>query len=319
MPKKKPLLKLLCVTTAFTLLSSCAKHYYNAHLYDGSSGSYELAQEGTVYVEGAPGIVTVDLKSVYVGNIQRNFDLSTNSLGYENKRGVYKDKEVWIVCKAESIDNQSPLAPSEVNSVGFTSVKIDQSSNTTIPISGRESQILKLTADRDYLVTMKIYEVDAYKLKKILYENRNTDLLKWAYTTVDSAIKTTGNIIAGTLLDKFRTLDQSAIEEYLLAAGSDLEFKGTFYLLNAKPDDLIKDGGDYALVDIIRSKIDHNGDQSISDGNMINPNESEYIDNLVKLRGEFATSINFDDLTNYTVAAPEQYIKFQVSSKKIVK
>lgn len=332
MAKKIPLL--LC-SVGSIILSSCAtKHYYHAHLYDFDASvadanknkpiekrkaEYSLKDQGAVFVDGEHEVVSVNLSAVYVGDIQRNYDLSDDVSVFEKRRGVYKDKEVWIVCKAESIDRQSPLAPAEVRTVGYTSVKVDQSPNSLIPISGRESEVLKLTADRDYLITMKVYEVDAYALKKIIYENKDSDIAKWVYTTAESAFKTTTNILAGSFVDRLKKSGQSSIEEYLLAAGSDLEFQGTFYLLDAKENDPSLGEGKYALVDILRSTVDkdgsHTGDLPNTEaGQYTNPPQNLYRDKLVGLRGDLSNQVKLNDDNNFQKALAENYIKFRVTT-----
>lgn len=322
----------LLFVSLFAVLGCADPRHYKAYLFEGAGGAYqrdevaEMDKEFNRIVDGAVyhdydektdenGILEVMVNSVYLGQIQRDFLDQNGKPRIKRNARVYSGFETWIVAEAVSIDNQNPLLPAEDRHVGFTSVKTDQEAFAPIPISQKESKLFKLPRARDYRVTIKVYEVDGYRLKKALYGAKDTDLARWVYTTTTGALEALDNALTKSLFDVLRKKsdEENALEELLLSIGSDLEFEGTFYLLqNRERNEItsIASKGElktYALVDILRSKFDHDGDYHTDNtsGLSIPPSgNEEYMKGLSAIRS--TDSIRLDPLDNYYRVAQEE-------------
>lgn len=320
-------------TIAFIVAGCASPHHYKAYLFKGESGdvsdrTFSRIVDGAIYHEydearDENDVIEVSVNNVYLGQLHRDFLDKEGKPVIDNDAQVYSGFETWIVAEAVSIDNENPLMPAESRHVGFTSVKIDQEAFAPIPISRKEAALFKLPRARDYRITIRVYEVDGYRLKRALYGAKDTDLAQWAYTTATGALETLDNALTKSLTDiaRRKSEEDNLIEELLLSIGSDLEFQGTFYLLqnrDGNQDSYIKRGTKsktYALVDILRSHFDHDGNYLMNENHNAAPelppsSPDQYMSGLRAIRNQGHT-VTLDPLINYYNVASDAGTQFQ--------
>ncbi len=260
----KKILKISSVLILVALCSNCSTpRHYKAHLFGQVTGnSYKKIPTSAVHhgKEGDDKIVKVRLAEVYMGELQRKFDEKSKA-----KSSTYAGKELWVIAHAKTVDSKHPLLPADAVYVAATSVKLDQESFSPIPISHKESLLFNLPSGRDYRVTIKVYEVDRLGIKRAFYRGKDTDFGKLISSTVTGTINSINNALFKSLLDSFKEKSNRdlALEEFLLASGSDLEFQGSFYLYEKSATGSISREKDFAMVDLIRSNYDYDGNYHI--------------------------------------------------------
>lgn len=328
------------------ILSCGTPRHYKAHLYSKApkkSYKYTARPLGAVYhgVTEQTKMITVRLEEVYMGQIHREYYIDQERQRPKKPNAQsYSGKELWIIAYAVSADAKNPLLSGDIKYTAATSVKLDQESYSAIPISGKESPLFNLPADRDYRVTFKVYEVDKFHLKRTLYGAKDTDFAKLVISTFTNAVGTINNALFKSFINtaKKELNGELALEELILSAGSDLEFKGSFYLYAERPKHVEvpkhvkksnKEDRRYALVDTIRSNYDYDGDYAyVSEENSndskfkIAPSgPKQYYDGLGEIREIQRAGITLNSHANYyysntnnSKSFPYQsYIKFNVS------
>lgn len=307
------------------ILSSCSSpHHYKAQLCNRTGDkTYSRVPEGAAYhgVSGDEKMVVVRLQEVYMGQLHRKYLTKKNKNPLKADRHAYAGKELWIIAQAVATDTKNPLLETDAKYVAATSIKLNQESFAPVPISRKESEFFRLPANRDYRITFKVYEVDKFEFKKTLYNSRDTDFGKLAVDTVKGAWGSIENAFLKSVMSTVRKKYSSnlAIEELILAADSSLEFQGSFYLYKSRAiDNTADDEKNYALVDIIRSYYDHDGDyiaQAGSDIKLPPMSNKDQVNGLRNIRSR-ADGIILNPALNYSLAPGSEhyqsYVKFGI-------
>lgn len=232
-------------TFAFCLLCGCStNHFSEAILYQkkpGTAAIFESIQDGNnpVYVS-SDAIFSIGIEHIQPGWIHNGEKQPTlNDSKYRGfKKGLTSHlmgKELWLLTKIESLNNEDILERNIKTYYKTSNVKLNSESFSKIALDVSEKDVFTHGADSQYRVTFKLYEVDAFELKKaaaMAYDK--SPGIAGVLLTAGQAITSTLGAVAGSIVTDLWSSarkEQLFIERLLLSNDATLEFQGSVIVL----------------------------------------------------------------------------------------
>lgn len=229
-----------------TLLSACAtNHYSEAILYQAT----DLSQSPTLYaasdIGNNPVYVSPDAKFkleieylrpgwIHQGKF-KTAPTPEASSWYRRQASHLYGKELWLLTKIESLSNNDVFERDSKVYYKVTNVKLNSASFLKVALDANETQIFSHAADSAYRVTMRLYEVDGFKLKRFLLNSYDSSPgLPGILDAGKATLLSTISGLAGTAVSEFlstNSQDKSALERVLLKNNATIEMNATFNIL----------------------------------------------------------------------------------------
>lgn len=302
-------------TLAFCLLSGCStNHFSEAILYQkkpGTAATFESIQDGNnpVYVS-SDSIFSIGIEHIQPGWIHNGETQPTlNDSKYRGfKKGITSHlmgKELWLLTKIESLNNEDILERNIKTYYKTTNVKLNSESFSRIALDVSEKDVFTHGADSQYRVTFKLYEVDAFDLKKAsaMAYDKSPGIAGVLLTAGQAITSTLGAVTGSIVTDLWSSArkEQLFIERLLLENDATLEFQGSIILL--RKDDVLSakspiKSQEYILYDKFKSE----------DWNTVYSNKETYIER----RKERLNDIDIAAVTDGSIDR-KSYIKIKVT------
>lgn len=243
----------LIALVAMQALSGCMtkKHYSDAVLYEPKPSDANQMIYVASDMSSNPIYVTKNssfkLEIDYIrpgwmhqGKAFKAPNLESKDWGRKKVNHFY-GKELWLLTKIESLSSNDVFERDSKIYYKFTNVKLNSASFLKVALDSDEKTVFAHTADGSYRVTMRLYEVDGFRMKQFILnaydENPGLfDIIKGGgemiLSTLNSAVGSQASSFISGLLG-YSVKDKSAIERILMKNNATIEMSATFHILRS--------------------------------------------------------------------------------------
>ncbi|MDH4099752.1 MAG: hypothetical protein OEV28_04180 [Nitrospirota bacterium] len=252
-------MKRVCLLMFFALIVStiigCAKTRYYAPVLmtrdSADAKKYNPVISNAINIpQNDKQVAVIAIEKIFPGFLHRN--LGDNSSNRE-KANAYKNKDLWVVMEAEGLVGNDIFESKVEKKAVFSHVILNASSYDAL-----EAKIEKIPIEtnKTHRIRIKIYAIDKFLIKKALYQAKDKSIGKWLYDSVLGLTDALNNALFKEITQTLATAtDQSSnVEQFLIAAGSNLEFYGIFDIVPLASNSATKI--DIALYDKLKSEYD---------------------------------------------------------------
>lgn len=147
-------------------------------------------------------------------------------------------KELWVLTKIESVNANDVLEKSNKVFFKATNVKLNALSFLPIPLDVSELDLFTHRADSAYRMTIKIYEVQAFNIKREAFKTYSSNPgLIGLFASAGNVLKNTLGALGGEVIENWwekNNEDEQFVERILLSHGAVVEFQGSIHILRKK-------------------------------------------------------------------------------------
>lgn len=242
---KKPVATLLLCLIAGLLATSCASHNHGrAYLMraksgdkippsiDGSEEPFRDQFKTELYnaVSIPPDTdFQVRIDELHLGFLHNNLSKMQPGKNDRHRHEGLGGKEIWVLATAYSLDPNDPLGLNEKRFAKAFSVKVDQESFSFLPHDDLESIIFDGRSSQSYRLTIRVYEVDGFQLRKVFAQTTGKGIARELYDAASGVIASTTNVLFKEFVEsaKQRLEEPLTFERLMLTLGASIEFMAT--------------------------------------------------------------------------------------------
>jgi hypothetical protein len=246
-----------CIALALPLGGCATRHYSELLLYkcDSDDCKQQSVRDDLVYGSNPVFIrrdakFTVELSEVSPGWIHQKTvadapDADSSDIKRRESQHL-RGKELWLVTRVVALKADSPLELEGKGYYKISNIKLGSGSFAAVPLDSAEQLLFSHKADTAYRMTVRVYEVDAFEIKRTLGRTYRDNPGLWGLasaawstfkSTVGSLVGDTAASLAKNALDLNAVDDPLLMEAILLQSGATIELSGTLHLYTEKwPD-----------------------------------------------------------------------------------
>ncbi|MBL9191625.1 MAG: hypothetical protein JNJ82_04650 [Opitutaceae bacterium] len=256
--KKLKNMKFPTVLLAALTLSGCAHTRYYAPVLmekEAKGSKYSAVYANGIHIkrstESAKKFANIEIKAIRPGFLHRS--KGGDRWSKRETANAWKDRDLWVLIQVEGLEGNDLFEAKIDRKAVFSHVVMNAASYDVLTV---DIQPIPVELNKVHRIKAKIYSIDKFLLRKAIFESKDKSLGKWALDSVSGLGKAVGNIFAREAFDYYKTItDQNyTLEQFLVTAGSNLEFSGAFDLVPA--DDGASTTRELALYDYIKSEKD---------------------------------------------------------------
>jgi hypothetical protein len=180
-----------------------------------------------------------------------------------DKANAWKDKDLWVLIQVEGLEGNDLFESKVDRKAVFSHVVMNAPSYDSVTV---DIQPIPIELNKVHRIKAKVYSIDKFLLRKAIFESKDKSLGKWALDTVQDLGKAVSNVFLKEAFDYYKTIsDQNfTLEQFLITAGSNLEFSGSFDIVPSGSGELPITN--LALYDFIKSENDPEWKQAVLPG-----------------------------------------------------
>jgi len=233
---------LISFIVSFALIGCSTNHFSEAILYKHSSGNiFNIPSTGNnpIYVD-SNSVFKIEIEDIKPGWIHNGVTMPKldenqyKSFSRKITSHLY-GKELWLLTKIESLSSDDVLERNSKTYYKTTNIKFNSESFSKIALDQSEKAIFAHSADSQYRITFKVYEVDGFNIKKAAVKAYDDSPgLAGILSTISKTITSTLGSLAGSILTdlwKNASEEQLFVERLLLENSATLEFQGSLYVV----------------------------------------------------------------------------------------
>ncbi|MEM7625561.1 MAG: hypothetical protein AAF333_08035 [Planctomycetota bacterium] len=232
---------LLCVVCVGCVQEN---HFSEAMLYKQKNGNVFAPQgigSNPVFVD-SNSVFKIEIERIKPGWIHNGDSMpsldDSQYVSFSNEITSHiLGKELWLITRIDSLSANDVLERNSKVYFKATNVKFNSESFSEMAIDESEKAIFTHSADNQYRITFRLYEVDGFDIKKAAVKayDSSPGLVGLAETAADVFLDTLGSLAGTVVSDLWDAAGEEDLflERLLLANDATLEFQGTIYVLRS--------------------------------------------------------------------------------------